>query len=115
MNIGSCFLSQGKLSFPASSNIRVPREVRIGCVSRHVKAVMRKKSGTSNNNPNKAQNAKAIVIVKRSGGGGLLTNLVRDGVEGIEELVGKTLILELVSNELDSSKFCFYLYTVATA
>ena len=71
---------------------------------------MRKKSGTSNNNPNKAQNAKAIVIVKRSGGGGLLTNLVRDGVEGIEELVGKTLILELVSNELDSSKFCFYLY-----
>lgn len=102
MNIGSCFLSQGKLSFPASSNIRVPREVRIGCVSRHVKAVMRKKSGTSNNNPNKAQNAKAIVIVKRSGGGGLLTNLVRDGVEGIEELVGKTLILELVSNELDS-------------
>jgi len=92
------FLSQGKLSFTKGR-----REVSIGCVFRCVKAVMEKHSGNSNSNP-KWRNVKVTVSVKRSGGG-LLSNLVEGGVRGIEELVGKTLVLELVSNDLDSSKF----------
>ncbi|KAG2394298.1 Linoleate 13S-lipoxygenase [Vigna angularis] len=35
-------------------------------------------------------------------GGGLLTNLVEGGVQGIEHFIGKTLVLELLSNDLDS-------------
>ncbi|KAK7401149.1 hypothetical protein VNO78_12468 [Psophocarpus tetragonolobus] len=59
---------------------------------------MMRKSGTKNTT--KGQNVKAIVTVKGSGGG--LLNVVRDGVEAIEGLVGRTLVLELVSIELDS-------------
>ena len=71
---------------------------------------MKKNSGMSIINP-KWRNVKVTVTVKRSGDG-LLTSLVRGGVEGIEEFVGKTLVLELVSNDLDSSTFfillCIY-------
>jgi lipoxygenase len=51
---------------------------------------------------------KAIVTLKHSDDG-LLTNLVDDGIQKIEELVGKTLVLELVSNELDQGNFNFYI------
>ncbi|TKY50041.1 Linoleate 13S-lipoxygenase 2-1 [Spatholobus suberectus] len=89
----SWFLGQRKLCFPSRQG-----EVRIGCVSLCVKSSMTRNSGISSK---KAQNVKAFVTVERSGGG-LLTNLVRDGIEGIGELVGKTLVLELLSNEHDS-------------
>ncbi|CAJ1965388.1 unnamed protein product [Sphenostylis stenocarpa] len=95
----SWFFRKGKISFS-----KVQRKVSTGCVSRSVKAVMKKNSTMSSNSKSKSRNVKVIVTVKGSGGG-LLTHLVKDGVHGIEELVGKTLVLELVSNELDSSKF----------
>nr|KYP38225.1 hypothetical protein KK1_040535 [Cajanus cajan] len=51
-------------------------------------------------NDTRTHNVKAFVTVKPSAG--LLTNLVRGGVERIEEFIGKTIVLELVSEELDS-------------
>ncbi|WVY95035.1 hypothetical protein V8G54_034123 [Vigna mungo] len=54
----------------------------------------------SNMNP-KWRSVKVTVTVKQSGGG-LLTNLVEGGVQGIERFIGKTLVLELISNDLDS-------------
>ncbi|KHN21708.1 Linoleate 13S-lipoxygenase 2-1, chloroplastic [Glycine soja] len=48
-----------------------------------------------------SQSVKALVTVKQSGGG-IIRNLVNGGLDGIRELVGKTLVLELVSDEIDS-------------
>ena len=48
---------------------------------------------------------KAIVIVKPTIGG-LLSNLGIDrGLDDIKDLLGETLVLELVSTELDPSKY----------
>ncbi|XP_017406814.1 linoleate 13S-lipoxygenase 2-1, chloroplastic, partial [Vigna angularis] len=60
----------------------------------------RKKVACPNINP-KWRKVKVTVTVKQSGGG-LLTNLVEGGVQGIEHFIGKTLVLELLSNDLDS-------------
>ncbi|XP_045809749.1 linoleate 13S-lipoxygenase 2-1, chloroplastic-like [Trifolium pratense] len=73
------------------------------CVAQFVKVVLT--CGNGNNDTNtKSQNnlikVKAIVTLKHSDDG-LLPNLVDDGIQKIEELVGKTLVLELVSNEVD--------------
>lgn len=51
----------------------------------------------------KWRSVKVTVTVKQSGGG--LLNLVEGGVQGIEHFIGKTLVLELISNDLDSSTF----------
>ncbi|XP_027931237.1 linoleate 13S-lipoxygenase 2-1, chloroplastic-like [Vigna unguiculata] len=61
---------------------------------------MEKGSGMSNMNP-KLRTVKVTATVKRSDGG-LLTNLVQGGVQGIEHIIGKTLVFELLSNDLDS-------------
>jgi len=70
-----------------------------------MKVVMASSSKNSNTNTT-SQGVKAIVTVKQSRGG-ILGNLVNGGLDGIKDLVGKTLVLELVSDELDPSKFCF--------
>jgi len=72
---------------------------------RCMKVVMASSSKNSNTNTT-SQGVKAIVTVKQSRGG-ILGNLVNGGLDGIKDLVGKTLVLELVSDELDPSKFCF--------
>jgi len=69
---------------------------------------MEKGSGMSNMNP-KLRTVKVTATVKRSDGG-LLTNLVQGGVQGIEHIIGKTLVFELLSNDLDSSKFLILLF-----
>ncbi|KAK2388618.1 linoleate 13S-lipoxygenase 2-1, chloroplastic [Trifolium repens] len=73
------------------------------CVAQCVKAVLTCGNGNNDISPKTHNNlikVKAIVTLKHSDDG-LLTNLVDDGIQKIEELVGKTLVLELVSNELD--------------
>ena len=51
-----------------------------------------------------ANSVKAIVFVKPTIGG-LLSNLGIDrGLDDIKDLLGETLVLELVSTELDPSK-----------
>ncbi|MCI12557.1 linoleate 13S-lipoxygenase 2-1 chloroplastic-like, partial [Trifolium medium] len=73
------------------------------CVAQFVKAVLTCGSGNNDTNTKSHNNlikVKAIVTLKHSDDG-LLPNLVDDGIQKIEELVGKTLVLELVSNELD--------------
>lgn len=98
-----CFSTNRKNTSNWFLNRQQRQQRKLSFPSIRVKAVMKSKSGTSKNNP-KSQNVKALVTVTRSAGG-LLTNLVRDGIQGIGELVGKTLVLELVSNELDPGKF----------
>ncbi|CAK8566860.1 unnamed protein product [Lathyrus sativus] len=72
------------------------------CVTQCVKAMMGN-SGDDDDTSTESQNlirVKAIVTLKHSDDW-LLKNLVDGGIQQIEELVGKTLVLELVSNELD--------------
>lgn len=80
------------------------------CIAQCFKAVMTCSSDSDSNDTNtKSQNlikVKAIVTLKHSDDG-LLKNLVDGGIQQIEELVGKTLVLELVSNELDQGNFNF--------
>jgi lipoxygenase len=81
------------------------------CVAQCVKAVLACGNGNndiSTKTHNNLIKVKAIVTLKHSDDG-LLTNLVDDGIQKIEELVGKTLVLELVSNELDQGNFNFYI------
>ncbi|XP_027344673.1 linoleate 13S-lipoxygenase 2-1, chloroplastic-like [Abrus precatorius] len=95
----SLFLNlKSKHSF---SITRGGKRVHIGCVSRCMKAVMASNGDTNNTNiiVTKSQTVKAFVTVKQSGGG-LLGDLVNEGLGGIKEFVGKTLALELVSEEL---------------
>ncbi|RDX97652.1 Linoleate 13S-lipoxygenase 2-1, chloroplastic, partial [Mucuna pruriens] len=89
----SGFFKECKLSLPSSWR---KRKVLIGSVSRCMKSVM----ASSGSSITTSQSVKALVTLKQ-GGGGLLRNLVNEGVDGIKELVGKTLVLELVSNDLD--------------
>lgn len=80
------------------------------CVTQCVKAVMGS-SGDDDDTNTKYQKlikVKAIATLKH-GDDGLLRNLVDGGIQQVEELVGKTLVLELVSNELDPGKFKFYI------
>ena len=63
------------------------------------------KTNTKSQNVN--VNVKAIVTIEQSNGG-LLLNLINSAVDGIKELAGKTLVLELVSDELDPSKYNFF-------
>ncbi|XLR28844.1 linoleate 13S-lipoxygenase 2-1, chloroplastic isoform X1 [Arachis hypogaea] len=53
-------------------------------------------SSDGNNNTKSSQRVKAIVTLKQNGGG-----LLNGVVDGIDELVGKKLVLELVSNDLN--------------
>lgn len=80
------------------------------CVTQCVKAVIGSSGDDDETNTNtESQNlikVKAIVTLKHSDDW-LLKNLVDGGIQQIEELVGKTLVLELVSNELDQGKFKF--------
>ncbi|XP_058755727.1 linoleate 13S-lipoxygenase 2-1, chloroplastic-like isoform X2 [Vicia villosa] len=76
------------------------------CVTQCMKAVMGS-SGDDDDTNSKSQNlikVKAIVTLKHSDDG-LLRNLVDGGIQQVEELVGKTLVLELVSNELDQAYY----------
>ena len=96
LHIKSWFLNKRKLSFLSS---RRQKKVIIGCVySNCIKGVMASGSGNT-----KSHSVKAIVTLKQKGGG-----LLSGVVGGIQEVVGKTLVLELVSNELDPSKFNFF-------
>ncbi|RDX66659.1 Linoleate 13S-lipoxygenase 2-1, chloroplastic, partial [Mucuna pruriens] len=84
--------SKRRVFFPHTRGGKREVGIGIGWVSRRrVMALMM-------NNP-KSQNVKAFVTIHQTGGG-LLTNLVRESVERIQEFVGKTLVLELVSNHL---------------
>jgi lipoxygenase len=79
------------------------------CVAQCVKAVLTcGNNDISTKTHNNLIKVKAIVTLKHSDDG-LLSNLVDDGLQKIEELVGKTLVLELVSNELDQGNFKFYI------
>ncbi|QCD79114.1 lipoxygenase [Vigna unguiculata] len=57
-------------------------------------------SSRNSNTITASQTVKALVTVKQRSGG-LLGNLVNGGLDGIKDLVGKTLVLELVSDDLD--------------
>ncbi|TKY50043.1 hypothetical protein E2542_SST27495 [Spatholobus suberectus] len=66
-----------------------------------MKAEMASNDNTKNTNTiTTSQTLKALVTVKQSGGS-LLRRLVNEGVDGVKGLVGKTLVLELVSDELN--------------
>lgn len=78
------------------------------CVPQCMKPGMATSSGKTNTkSQNVNVNVKAIVTIEQSNGG-LLLNLINSAVDGIKELAGKTLVLELVSDELDPSKFNFF-------
>ncbi|CAL0328371.1 unnamed protein product [Lupinus luteus] len=64
-----------------------------------MKGVMASSSGNTSTN-NKYENVKGIATIKQSGGG-FLSNLISGCLEGIKLWVGSTLVLELVSNDLD--------------
>ncbi|KAE9622309.1 putative linoleate 13S-lipoxygenase [Lupinus albus] len=64
-----------------------------------MKAVMASSSGNTSTN-NKSYYVKGIATIKQSGGV-FLTNLISGCLQGIEYWVGSTLVLELVSNDLD--------------
>ncbi|KHN45340.1 Linoleate 13S-lipoxygenase 2-1, chloroplastic [Glycine soja] len=71
------------------------------CVPQCLKPGMATSSGKTNTkSQNVNVNVKAIVTIEQSNGG-LLLNLINSAVDGIKELAGKTLVLELVSDELD--------------
>jgi lipoxygenase len=79
------------------------KNVGVGFIptSNNIKAV----ASTTENE--KATSVEAIVTVKITVGG-FLSNLGIDrGLDDIKDLLGKTLLLELVSAELDPSKYCF--------
>ncbi|KAL2322236.1 hypothetical protein Fmac_026615 [Flemingia macrophylla] len=82
------FFNQTELSLPVSNTFKERKKVGTRCVSRCLKPVMASVKTTS-------QSVKALVSLKQSGG--LLKNLV----DGGKEFVGKTLVLELVSEDLD--------------
>jgi len=88
------FLKQRKLSFPTQRKVH------------RCKKVVMASSSRNSNTITASQTVKALVTVKQRSGG-LLGNLVNGGLDGIKDLVGKTLVLELVSDDLDPSKFCF--------
>ena len=74
-------------------------------VHRCMKVVMASTSKNTNTITT-SQSVKALVTVKQNRGG-ILGNLLNGGLDGIKDLIGKTLVLQLVSDELDPSKFCF--------
>ncbi|KAK7401159.1 hypothetical protein VNO78_12478 [Psophocarpus tetragonolobus] len=92
----SLFLNHCKLSFPYSWK---QRKVRLGFVGGGIKAEMQSNPKTTKTKST-SQSVKALVTVKQSGGG-ILKNLVNGGIDGIKDFVGKTLALELVSDEID--------------
>ncbi|KAG4917949.1 hypothetical protein JHK82_055406 [Glycine max] len=69
------------------------------CVPQCMKAGMATSSGNTNTKSQNV-NVKAVVTIEQSDGG-LVPNLINSAVDGIKELAGKTLVLELVSDELD--------------
>ncbi|RDX80322.1 Linoleate 13S-lipoxygenase 2-1, chloroplastic, partial [Mucuna pruriens] len=69
------------------------------CVPQCMKATMAT-SGGNTNTKSKNVNVKALVSIQQSDGG-LIPNLTNSAIDGIKELVGKTLVLELVSDDLD--------------
>lgn len=65
------------------------------CVPQCLKPGMATSSGKTNTkSQNVNVNVKAIVTIEQSNGG-LLLNLINSAVDGIKELAGKTLVLEL--------------------
>lgn len=82
----------------------------MACVFQCVKAVMESSSGNNDTKSHNLIKVKAVVTLKHSDDG-LLKNLIDGGLQQVEKLVGKTLSLELVSNELDQGKFKF-IYTI---
>ncbi|KAK7306731.1 hypothetical protein VNO77_44687 [Canavalia gladiata] len=75
--------------------------IGLGCVSWSMKAVMMASNSYNiNTMVTKSLSVKALVTLKQSGGG-FLTNLVNGALDGVKDLFGKTLSLELVSEELD--------------
>ncbi|XP_027190278.1 linoleate 13S-lipoxygenase 2-1, chloroplastic-like [Cicer arietinum] len=72
----------------------------MACVFQCVKAVMESSSGNNDTKSHNLIKVKAVVTLKHSDDG-LLKNLIDGGLQQVEKLVGKTLSLELVSNELD--------------
>lgn len=74
------------------------KNVRIASVAGNIKAV-------ATSSTEKATSVNAIVTVKLTIGG-FLSNLGIDkGLDDTTDLLGKTLLLELVSTELDPSKY----------
>jgi lipoxygenase len=99
----------GNASFPISrqSFQNKKKNVRVGLMpSRNIKAVA---SSTE-----EATSVKATVTVKVTVGG-FLSNLIGidRGLDDIKDLIGKTLHLELVSAELDPSKYRFKINNLA--
>ncbi|ESW18149.1 hypothetical protein PHAVU_006G016900 [Phaseolus vulgaris] len=68
-------------------------------VHRCMKVVMASTSKNTNTITT-SQSVKALVTVKQNRGG-ILGNLLNGGLDGIKDLIGKTLVLQLVSDELD--------------
>ncbi|XP_014518943.1 linoleate 13S-lipoxygenase 2-1, chloroplastic [Vigna radiata var. radiata] len=87
-HINCWFLKQRKLSFPTQRKVHRCMKVVMASSSKNTKTITT------------SQTVKALVTVKQRSGG-LLGNLVNGGLDGIKDLVGKTLALELVSDELD--------------
>jgi lipoxygenase len=87
------------LPIPRQSFHKKNKSVRVGFIPGNIKAVA---SSTE-----KGTSVKAIVTVKPTVGG-FLSNLgITRGLDDIRDLLGQTLQLELVSTELDPSKYPF--------
>lgn len=84
-----------------SKSIRRPKTFRIDCVNLGRKAVV--------SSPNeKAVKIKAEVTVKITVSGFLSSIGLDRGLDDIQDVLGKTLLLELLSSELDPSKYSNY-------
>ena len=107
------FIHGGILAFPvctrpSESHIfpykKQNKKLRQGFTSGNVKAVV-------SDIAEKSVRVKAVVTVNPTVGG-ILTNLgLQRGLDDIQDLLGKSLLLELVSAELDPSKYIKYLIT----
>ncbi|KAK7401112.1 hypothetical protein VNO78_12426 [Psophocarpus tetragonolobus] len=92
-----CFMNHWKLPF--LNTLQKKNKKALGCYdAKCIKAMMASSNGNTNT---KTYSVKALVAVKRCGGVGILSNIVSDCLDGIKQLIGSILVLELVSNDLD--------------
>lgn len=62
----------------------------------------------ANDKPEESHKVKAIVTVQQTTSG-LLSSVVTAGLDGFTDLAGKSLLVELISVQLDPSKYFFFM------
>ncbi|KAH1100290.1 hypothetical protein AAZX31_13G060000 [Glycine max] len=94
-NDNGCFMNQWKLPF-LNTHQRKKKACIVGCDTKCIKTMMVSSHGNT-----KTHKVKVIVAVKKCSGGGILSNFLSECVDGIKQLIGNILVLELVSVDLD--------------